>query len=274
LGLVQRPSGLRLTRRNAIALYEEALNLGVRYFDTAPEFAGYGKAQEQLGYLVKERRKDMFLVTKCFEPSGESALRLLQRSLKELQTNYADLVFVHSLGADKMDPRLVFGRHGCYPALMKAKADGLTRFVGFSGHNRPQRFLEAIQTSEVDVLLNAVNFVDRHTYNFEHTVWPAARQRNIGLVAMKIYGGALTTPFAGLSHCLMPKAYLDSAFRYALGIPQVACAIIGMATRDELLANFQRATHATVLSARELNDLERFGKSLAGEWGSHYGAVV
>lgn len=274
LGFGTAPSGRRLELRKAIALYEEALNLGVTYFDTAPEFAGYGKAQEQLGYLLKTRRKEIFLVTKCFEPSGETALRLLQQSLKELQTDYADLVFVHSLGADKMDPRLVFSRYGCYPALMRAKGQGLTRFVGFSGHNRPQRFLEAIQTSEVDVLLNAVNFVDRHTYNFEQAVWPTARQRNIGLVAMKVYGGALTTPFAGLSHCLMPKAYLDSAFRYAVGIPQVACAIIGMATRDELQANLKRAVQATALTTRELCDLERIGKVLAKEWGSHYGAVV
>lgn len=273
LGFGTAPSGTRLPLRSAIALYEEALNLGVTYFDTAPEFAGYGKAQEQLGYLLRARRKEVFLVTKCFEPSGEAALQLLQQSLKELQTDYADLVFVHSLGDDKMDPGLIFSRHGCYPALMKAKAQGLTRFVGLSGHSRPQRFLDAIQTHEVDVVLNAVNFVDRHTYNFEGTVWPAAIRRNIGLIAMKVYGGQYRTLFSGLSHCLMPKPYLDAAFRYAVGIPQVACAVIGMATRDELLANLQRAVHATTLNTRELHDLERIGKSLAGEWGSHFGAA-
>ena len=72
-------------------------------------------------------------------------LKLLERSLKELQTDHADLVFVHSLGADKMDPQVVFSRHGTYPALLKAKKLGLTRWVGLSGHNRPHRFAEAIQ---------------------------------------------------------------------------------------------------------------------------------
>lgn len=274
LGFGTAASGLRLPLRSALRLYEEALSLGISYFDTAPEFAGYGKAQEQLGYLIKERRNEIFLVTKCFEPSGESAMRLLQRSLKELQTDYADLVFVHSLGADKMDPRKVFGRDGCYPALLKAKDYGLTRFVGFSGHNRPQRFLEAIKNWEVDVLLNAVNFVDRHTYDFERTVWPAAVQKNIGLIAMKIYGGARPTPFSGLSHCFMPKEYLDVAFRYAVGFPQVACAVVGMATQQELHANIRRAVQATVLSPREMDELDQIGKSLAGDWGPHYGAVV
>jgi diketogulonate reductase-like aldo/keto reductase len=61
-------------------------------------------------------------VTKFFEADGERALHLLDRSLRELKTDYADLVFVHSLGNDKMDPRTVFSQSGTYAALMKAKA--------------------------------------------------------------------------------------------------------------------------------------------------------
>ncbi len=274
LGFGTAPAGLRLSRRDAIRLYEEALSLGINYFDTAPEFSGYGKAQEQLGYLLKERRNEVFLVTKCYEPSGEAAFRLLQRSLKELQTEYADLVFVHSLGADKMDPRVVFSRNGCYPALMKAKADGLTRFVGLSGHNRPQRFLDAIRAAEVDVLLNAVNFADRHTYDFEGTVWPTAARKRLGLIAMKVYGGARELPDGGFRGCLMPEAYLDAAVRYALGLPQVASAVIGMASPAELHANVRRAMRVTALSPRERHELERVGKQLAAQWGAHLGDVV
>ena len=125
LGFGTAAAGKRLSLKDAVRLYESALNQGITYFDTAPAFAGYGQAQEQLGHLLKERRNEVFLVTKCYEPNGDAALRLLERNLKELQTNYADLVFVHSLGADKMDPRVVFSRHGAYPALVKAKAKGL-----------------------------------------------------------------------------------------------------------------------------------------------------
>jgi uncharacterized protein len=97
--------------------------------------------------------------------------------------DYADLVFVHSVGDDTMDPRTVFGKSGTYAALMKAKALGLTRFVGLSGHSRPSRFLSAVHQFDIDVLINAVNFADRHTYNFEEQVWPAAARANIGLIA-------------------------------------------------------------------------------------------
>ena len=81
LGFDTAAAGTRLNLKEAVRLYEEALNLGVTYFDTAPEFAGYGKAQEQLGYLLRERRKEVFLVTKCWEPKGEDALKLLQQNL-------------------------------------------------------------------------------------------------------------------------------------------------------------------------------------------------
>ncbi len=274
LGFGTAAAGTRLNVRDAVRLYEEALNLGVTYFDTAPGFAGYGKAQEQLGHLLRERRKEVFLVTKCYEPDGDAALRLLERSLRELQTPYADLVFVHSLGADKMDPRMVFSRRGTYSALMKAKVQGLTRFVGLSGHNRPSRFVAAIQRVEVDVLLNAVNFVDRHTYGFERRLWPLAAKANIGLLAMKVYGGKSRTSGARISHTLMPAPYLDAAFRYAVSQPTVAAAAIGMATRSELHQNVQRAKHFAPLSPAELARLREIARTLVREWGPHFGAVA
>ena len=216
LGFGTAAAGTRLNLKEAVRLYEEALNLGVTYFDTAPEFAGYGKAQKQLGYLLRERRKEVFLVTKCWEPKGEDALKLLQQNLRKLQTDYADLVFVHSVGADKMDPKVVFGRRGCYAALMKAKANGLTKYVGYSGHNRQGRFVDALKNFKVDVLLNAVNFVDQHTYNFEQEVWPLANKKQVGLIAMKVFGGENKKKRGGLSHSMIPQRFHEMAFRYAL----------------------------------------------------------
>ncbi len=274
LGFGTAASGTRLPQREAVALYEAAFEEGITYFDTAPELGGYGQAQHQLSHLVRQVRSRMFLVTKCFEPDGERALRLLERSLKELQTDYADLVFVHSVGDDKMDPRTVFGKSGTYAALMKAKAGGLTRFVGLSGHNRPGRFRDALRHFEIDVLLNAVNFADCHTYGFEEQIWPAAARANVGLIAMKVYGGAQHPAPAGLSHCRMPAAYRDSAFRYALSIPGVACAVIGMATRRELTENLRRARTFTPLSSLEIARLRQEGRLLAREWSDHFGPVI
>jgi len=274
LGFGTGPSGQRLNLREAVGLYETAFQAGVTYFDTAPESGGYGKAQEQLGHFIPPVRSQIFLVTKCFEPDGEKALRLLENSLRELRTDYADLVFVHSVGDDKMDPRAVFGRSGTYAALMKAKSLGLTRLVGLSGHNRPARFVEAMRHFDVDVLLNAVNFADRHTYRFEEAVWPAAARADIGLIAMKVYGGAKTPAPASLSHCQMPTEHLDMAFRYALSVPRVSCAVIGMATQQELAENLHRARTFTPLSWSEVRRLHGLGQLLAREWSDHLGPVA
>src|SRR5688572_11147672 len=94
LGFGTAAAGIRRNVENAGALYNEALDLGLNYFDTAPTHTGYGIAQKQLGHVVRKRRKEMFLVTKCAESGGEAALRLLRRNLKELQTDRADLVYV------------------------------------------------------------------------------------------------------------------------------------------------------------------------------------
>jgi aryl-alcohol dehydrogenase-like predicted oxidoreductase len=273
LGFGTAAAGRRLNTGDAVRLYETAFRAGITYFDTAPEFAGYGKAQIQLSHLLKHVRSQVFLVTKCYEPDGERALQLLERSLKELGTTYADVVFVHSVGADKMDPTIVFSKHGTYAALMKAKSLGLARFVGLSGHNRPSRFLQALHHVEIDVLLNAVNFVDRHTYNFEEQIWPAAARANIGLIAMKVFGGAQYPSPSTLSHSQMPVEYHNMAFRYALSQPHVCCATIGMATPRELDENLVRARNFRPLSVGEGRRLHDTGALLARRWADHLGPV-
>jgi hypothetical protein len=271
LGYGTAPTGERRTLKEAVALYNEAIDLGVHYMDTAPEFTGYGKAQEQLGYVLKERRKDVFLVTKCFKPRGDDALKLLESNLKQLQTDHADLVYAHSIGADEMDLDTVMGKGGVMEMLMKAKKDGLTKFIGISGHNRPWKFLKVLENFEIDVMMNAVNFVDKHTYDFEHKVWPTAAKKNIGLVAMKVLGGAKNKE---LSNRMMPEEHVALAIRYALSQPNVVTAVIGMASSEELRRNVQLVKSFKPLTPQELAELDKIGATLAKQWKEHFGPAV
>jgi uncharacterized protein len=75
LGFGTAHAGLRLSTREAVDLYETAFRNGITYFDTAPEFAGYGNAQAQLKYFLTHVRSQVFLVTKCYEPDGQRALK-------------------------------------------------------------------------------------------------------------------------------------------------------------------------------------------------------
>lgn len=271
LGFGTAPCGIRRSLKNGIQLYHEALDLGITYFDTAPTHTGYGRAQQQLGHVVKARRKEIFVVTKCHEADGEAALRLLKRNLKELQTDYADLVHIHSLG--DLNVRTILGKHGIYPALLKAKRDGLVRHIGVSGHHRPARFLALMREADLDVMMCAVNFVDRHTYDFENRVWPAAAKKNLGLVAMKVFGG-MRYDDKSMSNSVMPREHLDVALRYALSVPRVSLAVVGMSTREELLRNVERVRSFSPLSAEQRQALIPLGKKLAAKWGAHFGPVV
>ena len=267
LGFGSAPTGTERSLEDGIKLFQAALDMGVSHFDTAPDFAGYGKAQVQLGHAFKGRRKDVFLATKCFKPRANDALKLLERDLKELQTDHVDLVYAHSLGSDEMDPETVMRPGGVMEFLVKAKREGLTRFVGVSGHNRPDRFVRILENYDIDVIMNSVNFVDCHTYNFEEKVWPLAARRNVGLVAMKVFGG-------GKEKSLLPVEHHSVAFRYALSLPHVTSAVIGMKNLDELKRNVEWAKNFKPIGREEVAALQTLGKTLAANWREHLGSVV
>lgn len=273
LGFGTASAGIRRNLNNAVELYNLALNAGVNYFDTAPSETGYGNAQKQLGYVLRERRRDVFLVTKVHEADGDDALRMLDRSLREMQTDHADLVHVHSLG--DLDVDRVVGKGGVLAALTRAKREGKLRFIGLSGHHRPAKFLRVFRSEwgdQIDVIMNAVNFADRHTYDFEGRIWPEAARRNIGLVAMKVFGGADWSSKT-MSNAMVPAEYHERALRYALSLPQVSIAVMGMATEEEFRQNLERATKFKPLTAAERKALEEPGRKLAARWGAHFGAV-
>jgi aryl-alcohol dehydrogenase-like predicted oxidoreductase len=271
LGLGTAPAGHR-TEKEAVAFFHHCIDAGVTYLDTAPEFTGYGKAQTYLGHVLKERRKEVFLVTKCNEPDGEKALALLKKNLAELQTDHADLVYAHSLGDDKMKPETIFAAAGVCPALDKARRDGLTRFVGVSGHNRPGRFLQALKEWHPDVMMNAVSLVARHIYDFEGKVWPEAAKQGVGLAAMKVFGGG--QPGKGPKGSRLPDDLKQAAVRYALGLPHVSVMVLGTHDADELKQNLAWVRAYKPLTADELKELAEPTKALAARWGKVYGEVT
>lgn len=278
LGLGTAPAGHR-PRREAAEFYDRAISAGVTYIDTAPDFAGYGVAQQALGDIMHEHRDRIFLVTKCFEPDGEKALQLLKRNLQELRTDRADLVYAHSIGDDKMDLKTVLGKGGVMRALEKARQDGLCRFVGISGHNRPEKFLKVLSECDVQVMMNAVNPVVRHIYNFEERVWPAARRQNVGLVAMKVLGGQhrsaqdFESQPKGKGGRIRGEEQAELAFRYAMGLPDVASVVLGCYDMRELDEAIRWTKSFEPLPEQRQQQLLTRGSELAREWGPVYGPV-
>ena len=250
-------------------LVNEIIDMGVNYIDVAPS---YGDAEEKLGPVMQTRRDEVFLATKVEEESKEGALRQIQESLAKMQTDHIDLVHLHNIGG--FDFKKVLGKDGALFGLKEAKKSGLIRFIGISGHERPMKFIEPLETDEIDVVLCVLNFVDKHTYDFESKVLAVAIEKNVGVVAMKVLGGAVGMKYDQPTPALMPKEHYTNAIRYSLGLPGVTTINIGMGNRDEMLQAVEAVKNYTPLSESEKATLDTKGRRLAQEWGAHFGPVV
>lgn len=258
--------------KNIADTVNTALDLGVNFVDTAPR---YDAAEEGVGLGLGQRRKEVFLSTKVWADTIDEAEQSLSNSLKMLKTDHVDLLYFHSLGHRKVDKAR--DPDGVFTWLLKQKQAGKTRFLGVSGHNTPGRFPRFLESGEVDVLLTVVNFVDRHTYHFEEQVLPVAVKHKVGIVAMKVFGGAKGPGNAYENPQAPPNLdlkYLELAMRYSLGIPGVTTLEIGCHNPDQVRRNVEMIHRYRPLSADEQTDLLRVGRELAAGWGPHFGPVT
>lgn len=253
-------------------IVKEALDLGITSIDTAP---AYKQSEEGIGLALGKRRKDVFLATKVLADTLEEAEKSLSNSFKLLKTDCIDLVYYHSVASHDVPKAMDTG--GVFDWLVKQKKAGKFRYLGISGHHKPAEFIPLLETGLVDVLLTVVNFVDRHTYGFEEKVLPLARKHNVGIVAMKVFGGARksTGSYANpKSPAELDVDHLQQAVRYSLGVPGVATANIGVHNVEQLRQNVELVRQYTPLSEAERAELTELGKKLADRWGPHFGPVA
>ncbi len=255
-------------------ILHSAVDMGINYLDVAPNYGreGVGFAETKMGPVVKAIRKKIFLVSKTEDPSYDGTWRLLEQSLKRLQTDHLDLLLLHNVGSEDNFPdfRQVFASSGSMGALRKAREQGIIRYIGASGHLHPSRFHDVISTGEIDVLMLAVNFIIQHTYDFEHKVWARAQRENIGLVAMKVLGGEKKDR-TGI--CRIPLEYYQDAIHYALALPGISCAVIGIKDMAQLEQAARAVSQFMPLSAEASYKLSMKGLQLAQEdlWRTAYG---
>ncbi|QDV33822.1 aldo/keto reductase [Tautonia plasticadhaerens] len=264
------------------ATLRRALELGVTYLDVAPNYGNEqtGFSEEKMGPSLEDAdfRSKFFLVTKTEEPTRDGTWRLLEQSLRRMRTDSVDLVHLHNFGDEPRwgDPKFALGKDGSLGALREAREQGLVRFIGASGHLHPSRFHLVLDSGAVDVLMNAVNFVVQHSYDFEHKVWSRARQDNVGLVAMKVLGGAGDQSKATGGGHRLPEGTYEQAMRYAFTIPGLHVAVIGMEGIPELEQAAKTVATIEPLSDAEALELARTGLDMAAreDWAEAYGTPV
>ncbi len=179
---------LRTTNNHAkaVPMIERALQLGVRYCDTAPAYRQsqdyYGAAFKNLGSQARDR---VFLASKTHLRERDASLALLDDSLERLNTDRLDVWQLHDLRTPS-DLDRIFAKGGAIEAIEKAKADGRVRFAGITGHHDASILVEAMRRYPFDTVLCAINPSDRARSPVLTSVLPEARKRKVGVIGMKV----------------------------------------------------------------------------------------
>ena len=170
----------------AVPILERALDLGVNYLDTSSIYGGPERWSEQyVGQVMKTRRNQAFLATKTKERTREASLRMIEKSLKLLNTDHVDLWQLHDVGLPE-DVDAIFAKGGAIEALLEMHDQKVVRFLGVTGHYRPEALIDAIQRHPFDCILMSLNAADSHIHSFQDALLPLAVEKQMGIIGMKV----------------------------------------------------------------------------------------
>jgi hypothetical protein len=172
----------------AVPIINRALDLGVNYLDTSSIYGGPPRWSEQyVGEVMKTRRDEAFLATKTKERTREGSMRMIDKSLELLHTDHVDLWQLHDIGTMK-DIHAIFAPGGAMEALIAMQQQKVVRYLGVTGHYRPDALVEALHRHDFDCILMALNAADPHHFTFQDELLPMAVEKQMGIIGMKIPG--------------------------------------------------------------------------------------
>lgn len=238
------------TDEESEAIINRAIDLGVNYIDTAAAY-GRGQSETYIGRVMKSRRNEVFLATKTNRRSYDDSMKLLEQSLKNLQTDHLDLWQLHNVRTQE-DLDKIFADDGAIKALEKARDQKVVRFLGITGHFDPFILRKGIQQYPFDTILMALNAADKHNKSFIDNLLPVAVKKKMGIIGMKIpargrifHEGGITT--------------MKPAMRYVLTLP-VSTIIVGISSVNELEENVRIAQEFAPMTWVEMKETEELTK--------------
>jgi predicted aldo/keto reductase-like oxidoreductase len=238
-----------LSYEERVALVRYAYDRGIRYFDTA---GNYLESQAIIGEALRDRRRDVCLVTKVETTKPEEVHKAVEKSLKELQTDYLDILLIHgSPGLEQMSVEQAMKIHG---ELVKLRNEKITRFIGFSAHGYFDKALALINSGGFEMCMLSYGYMPRGS----SSVWTPrmtklrddclakAHERGMGIVAMKVLGGGWLGRWSGYLVPGFDKQRLaqlpGAAIRHVMQDKRVDLLDIGMTLKEHIDANIQVVT--------------------------------
>jgi uncharacterized protein len=260
----------------AVPIINRALDLGVNYIDTSSIYGGPARWSEQyVGQVMKTRRNEAFLATKTKERTRDGSMRMIERSLQLLNTDHVDLWQLHDIGLQQ-DVDAIWAKGGAMEALLEMKEQNVVRFLGVTGHYRPEALIDAVNRDPFDTILMAMNAADSHIHSFQDQLLPLVVKKQMGIIGMKVpsRGRLLTswTPpsleqqqhsWEGSAIATRPGVMtMKDAMRFTLSHP-VSTVIVGCDNIAQLDENVQIAREFTPLSQTQMAALNELAAPVA-----------
>jgi aryl-alcohol dehydrogenase-like predicted oxidoreductase len=228
----------------SVAIINRALDLGVNYIDTAAYY-GSGSSEMYIGEVMKTRRDEVFLATKSHDYTYDGTMRLIEESLRRLNTDYLDLYQHHYMFQERYDRLLK--KDSARHAFEKLREEGIIRNIGVTGHSA--RILsDAIENYDYDCVLiplNAAGSILQDEGNLDR-FFQLTSQKNMGVIAMKVFGGG-----GLIGRGLTPKQLLY----YTMSQP-VSTTIVGISQMEHLEENVRNAKQFKPLTDEEIMELK------------------
>jgi uncharacterized protein len=264
-----------MAEKEAAAVVATAIELGVRTFDTAESYQN-GRSEERYGmFLTPKYRAAVQIFTKTMARDAATARTDLEDSLRRLKTDYLDLWQMHAIESPAdVDARLAAG---VLDVMLKAKAEGKVRHLGFTGHTTYRAHLHMLKVTDVmESCLLPINVADPSYESFILNVLPVLNERGLGVQAMKAlaHGG-----FMGRSHkarglpekpAIIPKLLtIPEALEFVWSLP-VHTLVLGVDNVAQLRENVTTALTGRTLDAAQRQELidraADLGRSGIMEW--------
>jgi len=248
----------------AVEAVHKALDSGITYIDTADDYSNH-LSERRIGMALKGRRSGVFLATKLSNRNGAESFRVVEESLKALDTDHVDLLHIHALlKAD--DLAVIEAKGGVLEQLLKMRDQKMTRFIGITSHFDPTVLKMALERHDFDCTQMALNgalvgmdsgkggMVPNKAIqtSFETVALPVANRKKMGVLAMKVFA----------QEALLAGAPTEKLLTYTLSLP-ITAAVVGM-PKLEHIADNARVAKAFKPMAKE--EMERMSGGLSRQY--------
>lgn len=238
--------GNPLSFEDRVKLVRYGYDQGLRYYDTG---GNYMESQAILGEALQDIRDKVYMVSKVETTNPAKVRRAVEKSLKEMKTDYFDAILIHGTpGIEQMSVKRAMEIHG---ELLKLRDEGITRFIGLSAHSYFDKALALISSGGFDLCMLAYGYIPRGSHQIHSKKMVALRDAciakahalDMGIVAMKVMGAGILGGWAGRLVSSFDKERIGhlpgAAIRYVLRDERIHLLCIGMRLKKDINANIK-----------------------------------